>query len=116
MIYLFSFLVCGAFCAIGQMIYDNTKLSAGHITSIFVVTGVILEFGGLYDKLIDFAGFGAALPIVSFGHSLMHAAMEGAADNGFLGIAQNLFSTTSAGIVFAVVFAFIIAIIFKPKT
>ena len=39
MVYINSFLFCGLICLIGQVILDNTKLSAGHITSIFVVVG-----------------------------------------------------------------------------
>ena len=43
MIYLTSFLFCGFICLLGQVILDNTKLTAGHITSIFVVTGAFLD-------------------------------------------------------------------------
>ena len=32
-----AFLCCGAICALGQLIYEQTKLTAGHITSLFVV-------------------------------------------------------------------------------
>ena len=50
MTYLLSFLVCGFVCLIGQLIYENTKLTPGHITSLFVVIGAILDSFGLYDK------------------------------------------------------------------
>ena len=43
MVYINSFLFCGLICLIGQIILDNTKLSAGHITSIFVVVGAFLD-------------------------------------------------------------------------
>ncbi len=39
MMVLSAFLVCGSICLVGQLIYDNTKLTAGHISSIFVVVG-----------------------------------------------------------------------------
>ena len=38
-----SFLFCGLLCLIAQIILDNTKLTAGHITSIFVVIGAFLD-------------------------------------------------------------------------
>ena len=38
MTYLLSFFVCGFICVIGQVIYDNTKFTPGHITSLFLVT------------------------------------------------------------------------------
>ena len=40
---LLSFLFCGAICLIAQIILDNTKLTPGHITSIFVVLGALLD-------------------------------------------------------------------------
>ena len=44
MSYLLAFLVCGLVCMIGQIIYDNTKLTPGHITSMFVVVGAFPLF------------------------------------------------------------------------
>ena len=41
MIYLNAFIFCGIVCAIGQIILDNTKLTAGHITTIFVVVDTL---------------------------------------------------------------------------
>lgn len=115
MMYLAAFVVCGTICTIGQLIFDHTSFTAGHITSLFVVIGGCLDFLGLYDKLIDFAGAGALLPITSFGHTLMHSAMQGAAQNGFLGLAGNILTSTSAGISTAITCAFFTALIFKPK-
>lgn len=115
MIYFNAFVVCGLICVLGQLIYDLTSFTAGHITSMFVVIGAFLDFFDLYDKLIVFAGAGALLPITSFGHTLMHATMQGAAQNGFLGMVSNMLSNTSAGITTAITCAFLVALIFKPK-
>ena len=115
MIYFNAFLVCGLICVLGQLIYDLTSFTAGHITSMFVVIGALMDFFDLYDKLIAFAGAGALLPITSFGHTLMHATMQGALDNGFLGMVSNMLSNTSAGITTAITCAFLIALVFKPK-
>ena len=52
MTYLYSFLFCGFVCAVAQIILDNTKLTAGHITSIFVVVGAFLDVFNIYDKII----------------------------------------------------------------
>ena len=32
--FLNAFLCCGAICALGQLIYEQTKLTAGHITAV----------------------------------------------------------------------------------
>ena len=76
--FLNAFLCCGAICALGQLIYEQTKLTAGHITSLFVVLGAALDTFGLYDRLLEWAQAGAALPITSFGHSLIHGALASA--------------------------------------
>ena len=115
MIYFNAFIVCGLICVIGQLIYDLTSFTAGHITSMFVVIGTFMDFFDLYDKLIVFAGAGALLPITSFGHTLMHATMQGITENGFLGMVSNMLSNTSAGITTAITCAFLIALVFKPK-
>ena len=116
MMFLNAFLVCGGISLLGQLIYDNTKLTAGHITSSFVVLGAALDTFGIYDKLIDFAGAGASLPITSFGHSLIHGALAAAPEQGIMGILLGMFDLTAAGITSAILFAFLAAVIFKPRT
>lgn len=115
MIYVSAFLCCGLLCAAAQLLYDNTKLTPGHITSIFVVLGALLESFDLYDRMIKICGMGANLPITSFGHSLAHASYAGALEKGWLGIFSNVFDKSSSGIAFAIFMAFLVAIIFRPK-
>lgn len=112
---IFAFFVGGIISLIAQIIYDNTKLTSGHITSIFVSIGAILEFFNIYDLIIKYAGIGASLPILSFGHSLMHASLLGAKEEGVIGIFKNIFDLTSSGISLTIFLAIIVAIIFKPK-
>ena len=111
-----SFMFCGLICMISQIILDNTKLTPGHITSILVVLGAFLDTFSIYDLIIKYVGGGAQLPITSFGHSLMHAGMESVSEKGIIGIAAGLFNMTSVGITSAILFAFLVAIVFKPKS
>ena len=113
--YVIAFIVGGFICIIGQLLLDIAKLTPAHVMSIFVVAGAVLDGFGLYDKLIEFAGAGATVPITSFGHSLLHGAMEKADQHGFVGIGMGIFELTSAGISSAILFAFLVALIFKPK-
>ncbi len=115
MTYLYSFLFCGAICLIAQIILDNTKLTPGHITSLFVVIGSFLDAFDIYDKIILRVGGGALVPITSFGHLLMHGAMEQTTKLGFMGIPIGVFHLTASGISVAIVFSFFFALIFKPK-
>ncbi len=111
-----AFIVTGLFCMIAQIILDNFKFTPGHITSIFTVLGAILSFFGLYDKLIDFAGAGATILISNFGHMLYSSGLLGLKEDGILGLFSNLLCSSSVAIVSAIVFSFILAIIFKPKS
>ena len=112
---IYSFLYGGVICLSAQIVYDNTKLSAGHITSIFVSLGAVLEFFNIYDIIIEKCGVGANLPILSFGHSLMHASLLGFEEEGIIGIFKNIFDLTSSGISFTILIGIIISLIFKPK-
>ncbi len=115
MIFIWAFLVAGLMCAVAQIILDNTKFTPGHITTLFTVLGAILAFFGIYDKLIEFAGGGATTIISNFGYLLYTGALEGYKEMGILGIFTGLLTKGSAAIVGAVVFAAIMALIFKPK-
>lgn len=115
MIYINAFIIVGLISMIGQIILDNTKLTPGHITSLFVCLGALLSFLGLYDKLIEFSKIGSSIPITSFGNLLYKASVEGFYSKGILGIFSNMLSSTSAGISSTFIFAFIISLFFKSK-
>jgi stage V sporulation protein AE len=115
MIYVNAFLFAGLICAIGQIILDNTKLTPGHVTSLFVVIGAALDVFAIYDKFVIWAGGGALVPITSFGHLLMHGAMEKASEYSLLGLSMGMFDLTATGIISAIVISFFVALIFKPK-
>lgn len=116
MIYLKAFLVGGAICVMAQMILDNTKYSPGHVLTGLTVTGGILGGLGWYDRLIDFAGGGATMPISSFGNALVKGALMEARTNGAVGVLTGMFELTSAGIAAAIVFGFLTALVFNPKS
>ncbi|WP_243386447.1 stage V sporulation protein AE [Bacillus kexueae] len=113
--YVIAFIAGGCICIIGQLLLDIFKLTPAHVMSSFVVIGAILDGFGIYDRFIEFAGAGATVPITSFGHSLLHGAMKGADEHGFIGIGMGVFELTSAGISSAIVFAFLVAVFFRPK-
>jgi SpoVA protein. len=115
MLYINSFLFVGALSLIAQIIIDNTKFTPGHITSLFVVLGALLDTFSIYDKIILKVGSGALVPITSFGHSLIHASLERASTDGVWGLATGMFDLTASGITFAIIFSFIFALIFKPR-
>lgn len=115
MVYIYSFLFAGFVSMIGQIILDNTKLSAGHITSMFVVIGAGLDTFSLYDKIIQIVGGGALVPITSFGHSLIHGALQKASSLGIVGLLSGMFDLTASGITSAIIFTFIFSLFFNAK-
>jgi stage V sporulation protein AE len=115
MIYLWAFVIGGLICVIGQILMDVFKQTPAHTMVILVCSGAILGGLGWYEKLIDFAGAGATVPITSFGNALFQGAMYEAYNHGIIGIITGIFDITSAGISAALVFSFIGALLFKSK-
>ena len=115
MIYLNAFIFAGTVCLIGQIILDNTKLTAGHITSLFVCIGAFLDTFSIYDRFVLWAGGGALVPITSFGHLLIHGALDKANEFGFIGLLSGMFDLTATGIISAIIISFFLSFIFSPK-
>ena len=112
---LYSFIFCGLICVIGQIILDNSKLTPGHITSTFVVIGAFLGMLGLYDKIIEFVGAGASVPIISFGNTLFKGAYIGLKSNGIIGLFSNILCPVSLGISSAIIISFLFTLFSKVK-
>ncbi|MDE5942663.1 MAG: SpoVA/SpoVAEb family sporulation membrane protein [Clostridia bacterium] len=115
MAYLKAFAVGGAICLIAQIIINFTDLTAGKILVYFMLAGVVLTAIGVYQPLVEFAGAGATVPISGFGYLLANGAMRGAEQGFFQAITGSL-AAASAGVTAAVVFSFVMALIFKSKT
>lgn len=113
--FFWAFVIGGLICVIGQLLMDIAKLTPGHTLSLLVVIGAILGGFKLYEPLIDFAGAGATIPIVSFGNSLVHGALNEAEKHGIVGVLTGMFEVTSSGISAAIIFGFIGALFFRPK-
>lgn len=113
--YVKAFAVGGSICVIAQIIINYTDLTAGKILVYFMLAGVVLTAIGVYQPLVEFAGAGATVPISGFGYLLANGAMKGAEKGFFYAITGSL-SAASAGVTAAVVFAFIMSLIFKSHT
>ena len=114
--YLYVFLVGGFVCMLGQILVIKTKMTTARILVSFVTLGVFLEAIGVYDYIFDFAKAGISVPIVGFGASLAKGAIKAVGEKGILGIFTGGLEATAGGIAAAIIFAFIVALIFKPRT
>ncbi|MBQ7132134.1 MAG: stage V sporulation protein AE [Oscillospiraceae bacterium] len=113
--YLIAFAIGGLFCAIGQVLIDYTKLTPARILVAYVVSGVILGAMGFYQKIADFAGAGATVPLTGFGNLLAKGVKKAVDEDGFLGIFTGGLTASAAGITAAIISGLIIALLFKPK-
>ena len=113
--YVWAFLVGGAICVVGQLLFDVVKLTPAHTMSLLVVIGAAMDAVGWYDPLVDFAGAGATVPITSFGKALVHGALTALQEEGWIGVITGIFQVTSAGVSAAIVFSFLAALVVRPK-
>ena len=114
--YARAFVVGGIICVIGQILIDETQLTPGRILVIFVTSGVILTSLGLYEPIVKFGKAGATIPLPGFGYSLAKSVIKEVTEKGFIGIFTGGVKGTAAGIAAAVMFGYIFALLFNPKT
>lgn len=110
-----AFCVGGALCVVAQILIDKTSLTPARILVMYVVLGVILTGVGLYEKLVDFAGCGATLPLTGFGYALAGGVKKAVDEQGLVGALTGGLTGTAGGIAAAIVFGYLFSIIFKSK-
>ncbi len=113
--FLKAFTVGGLICVIGQILIDKTKLTPARILVTFVVCGVFLQLIKVYEPLVSFAGAGATVPLTGFGSNLCKGVAKAVGEKGFLGIFTGGFTSAAGGISAALVFGFLVSIIFRSK-
>lgn len=113
--YVRAFLVGGLICAAAQILLDRTKMMPGRVMVSLVVAGCILGALGIYQPFLEWAGAGAAVPLLGFGNTLWKGVKEGIGSDGFLGIFKGGLTASSTGIAAALVFGYLGSLIFKPK-
>ena len=84
--YFWAFVAGGAICVVGQLLLDLTALTPARILTGYVVAGVVLSALGWYAPLAEFAGCGATVPLLGFGHLLAKGVRTALAEEGAIGI------------------------------
>lgn len=114
--YLWAFLIGGAFCAVGQVLIDKTKLTPARILVLYVVAGVVLGGLGVYDYIKDIGGAGATVPLTGFGYLLSEGVKEAVDEKGLLGAITGGLTACAGGITAAMVAALVAAVLFRSKS
>lgn len=79
------------------------------ILVLYVVTGVVLGGAGVYQKLVDWAGSGATVPLTGFGYLLAKGVRKAVEEQGFLGALTGGVTAAAGGITAAIFFGFLVA-------
>lgn len=114
--YLKAFVVGGLICVVGQILMDQTKLTPARVLVLFVTLGAILQGMGIYQKLVDIGGAGATVPLPGFGYALAKGAIKGVKESGIIGAFTGGITAAAGGITGAIVFGYMMAILFNPKS
>ena len=113
--FVWAFLVGGLICVVGQLLIDLTKLTPARILVLYVVTGVVLSALGWYDPLADFAGAGARVPLIGFGHLLAQGVMDSVAQSGLVGALTGGFTAAAGGVTASLTAGFLAALLGKSR-
>nr|WP_279233476.1 stage V sporulation protein AC [Desulfofundulus thermobenzoicus] len=114
-----AFVVGGLISVLGQLFlnfYQSRGLpltEAGAATSATLVFLAALLTGlGVYDEIARFAGAGSIVPITGFANSMVAPAMEYRGEGLVLGVGARLFTTAGPVLVFGIVTAWIVAVLY----
>ena len=113
--YVWAFLVGGAWCVLAQILLDKTKLTPARILVGYVVLGVVLGAVGVYRPLIELAGAGATTPLTGFGYLISKGIREAVDEKGLLGVLTGGLTAAAGGTAAALCFGYLAALIFKSK-
>ena len=113
--YFWAFCVGGAICVAGQLLIDLTGLTPARILTGYVVAGVVLSALGFYQPLAEFAGAGASVPLLGFGHLLAQGVQKAVDTIGLTGIFTGGLTAASGGIAASLVFGVLAALVGKSR-
>ena len=111
--YLQAFITGGAICAVCQVIMDLTKVTPARILVSLVTLGVVLTALGLYEPVVEWGGAGATVPLLGFGYSMAVGVKAAVAAKGLLGAFTGGVTAAAGGISAAIVFGYLLALLFK---
>ena len=104
--YVWAFVVGGAICVIGQLFIDYTSLTPARI-----LTGYV----GVYKPLAEFAGAGASVPLLGFGHLLAQGVVQAVDRCGLPGAFTGGLTAAAGGIAASLIFGVAAALVGKSR-
>ncbi len=117
---LAAFFSGGLVCLLGQFLTDGfsrlyklpPEKAANPTAAVMVFLAALLTGIGWFDDLARFAGAGLAVPITGFANAMSASALEFKREGLVYGVGGKMFSLAGAVIVFGVVTAFFVGLIY----
>ncbi|MPM81758.1 hypothetical protein SDC9_128815 [bioreactor metagenome] len=116
---VWAFVVGGLICTLGQFFQNFfadagvAKKDASALSSVVMVfLGAFFTGLGVYDELGQRAGAGSVVPITGFANSIVAPAMEFKREGYVFGIGAKMFIVAGPVLVYGMVTAFIIGLIY----
>lgn len=116
---MWAFVVGGLICVVGQFVLNYfislgmpKKEAAGATTAVMVFLGAFFTGLGIYDELGKKAGAGSIVPITGFANSIVAPAMEFKREGFIFGIGAKMFVIAGPVLVYGMVTAFIVGLIY----
>jgi stage V sporulation protein AC len=115
-----AFLAGGIVCIVGEGLTDffervlniSHKEAGNPAVAGMILIGALLTGMGHFDKLARWAGAGLAVPVTGFANSMVATALEFKQEGLVYGIGGRMFQLAGAVIVFGVVTAFVVGIVY----
>lgn len=114
-----AFVVGGLICTLGQLVTDYfsrlglpKKEASACATAVLVFLGAFFTGIGVYDDLGKRAGAGSIVPITGFANSIVAPAMEFKREGYVFGVGAKMFVIAGPVLVYGMVTAFIIGLIY----
>lgn len=109
-----AFLVGGVFSILAQVLFDlfsKVEPSEGEAVAAaqagMILVGAILTGFGIYDRIAEWGGAGAAVPVTGFANTMVAAAMDFHREGFILGLGCKMFIIAGPILVYGVVAGFI---------
>lgn len=114
-----AFLLGGAVCALGQIIYhycESQSLGADECSRwtslMLVLISVLLTGTGIYPRLAKWGGAGALVPITGFANSVAAPAIEYKKEGQVFGIGCKIFTIAGPVILYGIFTSWILGFIY----
>jgi stage V sporulation protein AC len=115
-----AFVVGGALCAMTELFANWYRsflslplLSAQQLAVMTMMfLAIVLTGAGKYDDFSQFAGAGATIPMTGFANALASAALEHRSEGWTAGIASQMFKSGGAAIIYGIVVAYLLGILY----